>query len=155
MTQHIKLDSIPEELRMASQSRLVVMMYDEIIDALDRAIAAAEAGAIQDRCNAITEAMELVAQLALSIDLEQGGEIAENLAQIYKFILAHLPWVNLRNDPAPARETLTLIRPLRDAWLQLDARIAEGQVPGYDRTPAIASLLARTTADLAYAIAAE
>jgi flagellar protein FliS len=155
MTQHIKLDSIPEELRMASQSKLVVMMYDEIIDALNRAIAAVEAGAIQDRCNAITEAMELVAQLALSIDLERGGEIALNLAHIYKFILAHLPWVNLRNDPKAAHETLRLIRPLRDAWLQLDARIAEGKVPGYDRTPAIASLLARTSADLAYAIAAE
>ncbi|HEX7104834.1 MAG TPA: flagellar export chaperone FliS [Acidothermaceae bacterium] len=155
MTQHVKLDRIPEELRMASQSRLVVMIYDEIADALSRAIAAAETGAIQDRCNAVTEAMELVAQLALAIDVDQGGEIADNLARIYKFILAHLPWINLRNDPAPAREALRLIEPLRDAWLQLDARVAEGKVPGFDGTPAIASLLARTSADLAYAIAAE
>jgi flagellar protein FliS len=155
MSQHINLASIPEELRMASQSRLVVMMYDEIIDALDRAIAAVKSGAIQDRCNAITEAMELVAQLALAIDVDQGGEIADNLARIYKFILVRLPWVNLRNDPTPAYETLRLILPLRNAWIELDARVDAGKVPGYDRTPAIASLLARTSAGLAYAIAAE
>ena len=155
MTQHIKLDSIPEELRTASQSRLVVMIYDEIIDALNRAIAAVDSGAIQDRCNAITEAMELVAQLALSVDIERGGEIAENLAQIYKFILAHLPWVNLRNDAQAARDALQLVTPLRNAWIELDARVTEGKVPGFDHTPALASLLARTDADLAFGVAAE
>ena len=155
MTQHLKLDSIPEELRMASQSRLIVMIYDEIIDALNRTIAATEAGAIQDRCNASNEVLMLIGHLGTALDFERGGELAENLAHIYKFILVHLPWVNLKNDPAPARDVLRLVTPLRNAWVELDARIAAGNVPGHDRTPAIASLLARTSADMRYAIAAE
>jgi flagellar protein FliS len=155
MTQHLALATIPEELRMASQSRLIVMIYDEMIDALNRTIAAAEEGRIQDRFNASTEVMALVTQLANALDLEQGGEIAENLASIYKFIVVHLPWVNLKGDARPARDVLKLVTPLRDAWLELDARVAAGNVPGHDRAPAIASLLARTSAELRYAIAAE
>ena len=155
MTHHLKLELIPEELRMASQSRLIVMIYDEIIDALNRTIAATEAGAIQDRFNASTEAIALITHLAEALDLDQGGELAEDLAQIYKFIVVHLPWVNLKNDPQPARDVLKLVTPLRNAWYELDARIDEGSVPGHDRTPAIAGLLARTSADMRYAIAAE
>jgi flagellar protein FliS len=155
MTQHLALATIPEELRMASQSRLIVMIYDEMIDALNRTIAAAEEGRIQDRFNASTEVMALVAQLAQAIDYEHGGEIAQNLASIYKFIVVHLPWVNLKGDPTPARDVLKLVTPLRDAWLELDARVAAGAVPGHDGTPAIAGLLARTSAELRYAIAAE
>jgi flagellar secretion chaperone FliS len=132
-----------------------VMIYDEIIDALNRTIEATEEGRIQDRCNASTEALMLVEHLGAALDYEQGGEIAENLASIYKFILVHLPWVNLKNDPAPARDVLRLITPLRNAWIELDSRIDAGNVPGHDRTPAIASLLSRTSADLRYAIAAE
>jgi flagellar protein FliS len=126
-----------------------------MIDALNRTIAAAEEGRIQDRFNASTEVMALVTQLANALDLEQGGEIAENLASIYKFIVVHLPWVNLKGDARPARDVLKLVTPLRDAWLELDARVAAGNVPGHDRAPAIASLLARTSAELRYAIAAE
>jgi flagellar protein FliS len=155
MTQHLALATIPEELRMASQSRLIVMIYDEMIDALNRTIAAAEERRIQDRFNASTEVMALVAQLANALDVERGGEIAQNLAAIYKFIVVHLPWVNLKGDATPAREVLQLVTPLRDAWLELDARVAAGAIPGADRTPAIASLLARTSAELRYAIAAE
>ena len=155
MTHHLNLELIPEELRMASQSRLIVMIYDEIIDALNRTIAAAEAGAIQDRFNASTEVIALITHLADALDLEQGGQLAEDLAQIYKFIVVHLPWVNLKNDPQPARDVLKLVTPLRNAWCELDARIDEGNVPGHDRTPAIASLLARTSADMRYAVAAE
>ncbi|MGE5145318.1 MAG: flagellar export chaperone FliS [Candidatus Eiseniibacteriota bacterium] len=155
MTHPLKLEMIPEELRMASQSRLIVMIYDEIIDGLNRTIAAAEAGAIQDRFNASTEVIMLVTHLADALDLEQGGEIAQDLAQIYKFIVVHLPWVNLKGDPQPARDVLKLVTPLRDAWFELDARIDEGSVPGHDQTPAIAGLLARTSADMRYAIAAE
>ena len=155
MTHPLKLEMIPEELRMASQSRLIVMIYDEIIDGLNRTIAAAEAGAIQDRFNASTEVITLVTHLADALDLEKGGQIAEDLAQIYKFIVIHLPWVNLKGDPQAARDVLKLVTPLRDAWFALDARIDEGSIPGHDRTPAIASLLARTRADTRYAIAAE
>jgi flagellar protein FliS len=155
MTGHLELDLIPAELRMASQSRLVVMIYDEIIDALNRTIAAVEAGAIQDRFNASTEAITLITQLADALDLEQGGEIARDLVQIYKFMVVHLPWVNLKNDAQPARDVLKLVTPLRDAWVALDAQIDQGTVPGHDKTPAIASLLARTSADLRYVIAAE
>ena len=73
MTQHLKLDTIPEELRMASQSRLIVMIYDEIIDALNRTIAATEAGAIQERCNASTEVLVLIEHLGTALDFERGG----------------------------------------------------------------------------------
>lgn len=120
-------DILPEELQDVSSVGLVAAFYDEAIAALEDAIEAIAEGDIERRFNSVVVATGLIAELAKALDEETGGEIAQNLGQLYVFILAHLPHVNIDNDPNPARNAIRLLKPLRDAWHELDARLDADQ----------------------------
>jgi flagellar protein FliS len=121
MTLVIASQAYQDELFQADPSRMVVMLYDETLEALRMAADAIERGDIEDRFNSTTVATELLSALFLCLDMEKGGEIAKNLGTLYTFILKNLPRVNLYNDPAPALQAIELLTPLRDAWFELDA----------------------------------
>jgi flagellar protein FliS len=116
-------DILPEELQHASGARLVATFYDEAIAALEDAIEAIAAGDIERRFNSVVVATGLIAELAKALDEEAGGEIAQNLGQLYIFIMTQLPLININNDPNPARNAIRLLTPLRDAWDELDSRL--------------------------------
>jgi flagellar protein FliS len=116
-------DILPEELRDVSAVGLVAAFYDETIAALEDAIEAIAEGDIERRFNSIFVATGLIAELAKALDEEAGGEVAQNLGQLYIFILTLLPRVNIDNDPNPARNAICLLKPLRDAWHELDSRL--------------------------------
>lgn len=130
------LDQLPDELRDVSQAGLVVMYYDEIIDNLRSAGDAAASGDIETRHNCVAAASELIAQLYVSLDLENGGEVAANLARIYDFILTRLPSISLDNDARLATQLADMLLPLRASWVELDEKIAAGEVPGVSHAPA-------------------
>ncbi len=122
MTATIDLATI-EHLLDASPSRLVVMLFDEAEKSLAAAIDAVAAGDIEARCAAANKAIDIVCHLYMTLDFEQGGAIAEQLAALYRFLMRRLALVNVRNDAAPAREAMALLAPLRDAWRAIDERI--------------------------------
>ncbi len=121
MTLVIASEAYQDELFEADPSRMVVMLYDETLEALRTAIDAIERGDIEERFNATTVASELLVALFQCLDMEKGGAIARNLASLYTFILKNLPWINVNNDPEPAKQAIQLLTPLRDAWSKLDA----------------------------------
>jgi len=129
---------LPEDVRDASSCRLVVMLYDDVIAALEAEAEAAAEGAVEDRFNAVTIAGQLLMELRFALDLERGGSIAGNLDRIYAYVISRLPQINVKNDPQPARDAIGLLRPLRDAWAELDARVDAGQVEGFPPAPALA-----------------
>ena len=103
--------------------QLIVMLYDEAIAGLRATIAAIESGDIEARCNASARVTEVISQLYLSLDMEQGGEIAENLGRIYNLIIVEMTQVNFSNDATLAAQMLNLLLPLRNSWFGLDERI--------------------------------
>jgi flagellar protein FliS len=97
----------------------VAMLYERAIGSLQEAVAAIEAGDINKRWSANKRAMDIVTALMASLDGERGGEIAQNLDQLYTYLLRRLPMVDVRNDPAPAKEAIELLKPLCESWQQL------------------------------------
>jgi flagellar protein FliS len=122
MNQTISIVTI-ERLLDASPSRLVVMLYDEALKNLEVAIAAIERDDIEARCHAVNRAIEILCHMYSTLDAQQGGEIANKLAAIYRFVLSRLPRVNAANDAEPAREAIGLLAPMRKSWCELDERI--------------------------------
>ncbi len=116
--------------RMAeeSPSTLLVMAYDQAIESLAAAADAAEAGDIEARFDATTDAAEIVSELRLALDIDNGGQVAVKLDALYAYIVGHLPMVNLNNDAGLARSLGGLLAPLRDSWAQLDEMIRNGAV---------------------------
>lgn len=111
-----------QAIMTAPPAKLVAMCYDRAIGALRDAIRAIEAGDIQSRCDNATRAANIIAHLWGTLDMKQGGEIAENLSNIYGFAMRRLPDVNMRNDASAAEDVISLLLPLSQSWNELADR---------------------------------
>lgn len=119
-------DTFRSEVARARPTRVVVMLYDQAIASLAAAIEAMEQNEIEERCNCVNVVTEIVATLHMSLDMENGGEIAERLGSLYRFILGQLIRVNIHSDAAGATSIIELLTPLREAWEEVDRRMALG-----------------------------
>ena len=100
----------------ASSHGLITLLFEE----LDNSLKAAEFFLEhQDEANmrkSLTKASRVLAGLQGSLDFNKGGEIAINLAELYRFCIKQLLKANSNAD----RETVTsvrgLINPIHQAW---------------------------------------
>jgi flagellar protein FliS len=68
-------------VKTASQGRIIVMLYDEALRQIDEAVGLLDTGTKQlDRVNnSVVKAQDIITELMVSLDMEQGGDIARNL----------------------------------------------------------------------------
>jgi len=111
-----------QQIMIASSARLTAMLHDRAITLLKEAVAAIEEGDIERRWHANNIAIRIISHLAMTLDMEKGGQIADSLDHIYRFILARLGEVEIRNDAQIARDIIDLLEPLRQSWHQLAER---------------------------------
>jgi flagellar secretion chaperone FliS len=69
--------------------------------------------------NAMGKAVRLVSHLNDSLDLEQGGEVAANLRNLYLYMLERLTLANATNDGQIVAEVSDLVRKVKSGWDQL------------------------------------
>ncbi|WP_310461692.1 flagellar export chaperone FliS [Sphaerotilus sp.] len=111
----------------ASPHHLVLMLYDGFLESVGRARAAMAGGVIELKCAQISRAVRILEEgLIAGLDMVSGGEIALNLRNLYGYAVVQLTRGNLRNDPALLVEVERLIRPLRDAWAAIGAKVSHG-----------------------------
>ncbi len=108
-----------QQIMTASPAGLVVLLYDKAMSLLNETAAAIERGDIEARHTSNRKAIDIIAHLWSTLDLEQGGEIAGNLNKIYSFMMERLADVDSKNDPQAARDVIALLDPLRKSWRQL------------------------------------
>lgn len=110
---------LTQQVMTATPAKLVSMLYDKVLISLREVISAIEKGEIEVRWKANTRATEIVAHMWATLDREKGGKVAENLDSLFSYILSRLPDVDMRNDPEPAREAITLLEPIAESWRAL------------------------------------
>ena len=111
----------------ASPHQLVLMLYDGLLESIGRARAAMTGGVVELKCAQISRAVRILEEgLIAGLDLDAEGEIAQNLCNLYCYAAVQLTRSNLRNDPALLHEVEGLIRPLRDAWAAIGAKMSHG-----------------------------
>ena len=103
-------------LAEASSHEVITQMYRTALTRIAEAKGSIERGEISKKGEQIGKALAIVEGLLMSLDNEQGGEIAENLTRLYDYMARHLVRANLENDAAALDEISGLIRELRDGW---------------------------------------
>lgn len=99
---------------------LVLLMYDGALEALARGKRHMESGEIAAKCNALAMATNIIAEgLKTSLDVKAGGEIAQNLSDLYDYMTNRLLLANRNNRPEILVEVTELLRQLSDAWRQI------------------------------------
>jgi flagellar protein FliS len=104
------------ELLTASPGQLVVLLYDKILLTLRRARVACEVGRIEERCDLLVKAGEMVTELRVCLDHANGGDISGQLDALYAFMLRELTDANRRQDVARIDVVLRIAGELRDAF---------------------------------------
>lgn len=107
-------------IRTAGQGKIICMLYEEAIRQVDIAAELIGSGTKQlDKVNAsVTKAQDIITELMVSLDMDAGGQIAENLMNLYLYFHSRLSEGNLKKDERPLREVRGMLASLREAWVQ-------------------------------------
>lgn len=103
-----------------NQKQLIVMAYDGILQFLNRAKESMARKEVEATHIALTKARALVEELASTLNMDAGGEIARNLWNLYLFFMQKITEANLTKDPSHIDGIVPAIAELRDAWASLE-----------------------------------
>jgi flagellar protein FliS len=107
----------------APPGQLILMLFDGILRALDRARLGFSYTDIAERNTAIhnnlQHAVDIVRELNSSLDLEAGGQLAETLRNLYYYFETRLIESNLKKSCQGIDDVQPMIRQLRDAWYSM------------------------------------
>jgi flagellar secretion chaperone FliS len=111
----------------ADPHKLVVLLFDALLQTLGAGRLAMQNGDIPAKCKHINHAVRIFEEgLIAPLNLEQGGEIAANLSALYGYCVTRLTLANVKNDVAGLEEVSRLIEPVASSWKQIN-----GQRPAY------------------------
>jgi flagellar protein FliS len=71
-----------------------------------------------------TKARDIFQELASTLNFDQGAEIAQQLKELYLFLIVRITEANLLKKPDKIDEVLPIIVTLREAWEQVPADLA-------------------------------
>ncbi|GKV76875.1 flagellar protein FliS [Pectobacterium carotovorum subsp. carotovorum] len=104
----------------ASPHQLIVMLFDGARSAMVRARILLQQGDIQGKGIALSKAIDIITNgLKVGLDMEKGGELAENLSALYDYMTQRLMIANLHNDVKVIEEVEILLENIASAWRQI------------------------------------
>jgi len=104
------------EVATQAPGRVVVLLYEGAIRFLKQAIGEIQAGQPAQKGPFIAKAVAIIEELNTALDMEAGGEVAQNLRGLYLFMSRHLVQANAKNDIQMIREVISLLEDLNGGW---------------------------------------
>ena len=108
--------NLTSQALVANKVELIQMLFDGLIESLVTARGHIEHGSIEDKNKSLTRAGRIVIGLQGALDLDKGGELAQNLYELYSYVTRRLIHVNARNDLEVLQEIQNLMNEIRQAW---------------------------------------
>ncbi|MGB4045989.1 MAG: flagellar export chaperone FliS [Halanaerobiales bacterium] len=107
----------------ASPEQLLLMLYDGAIKFARQARKDMEEKNIEAANNKLKRAEDIISELMVSLNMEEGGEIARNLYNLYDYMNRRLIQANIRKDPALVDEVINLLSSLKESWEEAIGRV--------------------------------
>ena len=125
MTAHATASYRSSAILTASSPQLIVMLYDGARRFLFQASVAMADRQIETAHNKLRYAERILRHLRGTLDVEQGGEVAANLAGLYDFYLRQCTQARFAQDPKILDEVNAMLGRLRESWATIAAREPE------------------------------
>ena len=107
------------QVNTTTQGDLLVMLYDAAIKFLNQAKVEIGNKNYAQKGILISKTIDIVGELANSLNKEKGGELAQNLNSIYFFLSTRLAKANLRMSTEMVDEVIHILSTLRGAYAQI------------------------------------
>lgn len=113
----------------ATAVRLVVLLYEQIIQDLTQAANAIEEDNTELRTNRINHALDVICLLQGTLNMEVGGQVARNLVSFYETLRANLWEAQLQVSKQTLLQQITDLLTVREAWAEVDRVESAGKIP--------------------------
>ncbi len=113
-----------------SQIDLILQVYDGAIGSLKSAREAYEGSRFTDGREQMEKAKRFVTHLYTTLNMEEGGEVAENLGKLYAYIISQSYVVQAIKDLQMIDDMITVLDNLRDGWRGLKDQQTETAAGG-------------------------
>ena len=100
----------------ADPHRLIQLLLQGAVDRIAVARGHIQRGELAPKGESIGKALNIIGGLRGSLNLEQGGDIAQNLQALYSYAEQRLLEANVNNDPARLDEVARLLGEIKGAW---------------------------------------
>ena len=111
-------------VQSASPHQLIVLLFEGARQAVVIARASMDSGDTAQKGSSITKAIDIILNgLRSSLDLEAGGDLAQNLYALYDYMARRLLHANIHNDRAARDEVLSLLSEIHGAWVAIGQQV--------------------------------
>ncbi|EOX4457707.1 flagellar export chaperone FliS [Vibrio diabolicus] len=112
--QQVDLDA---QAAAANPHQLVIMLIDGLLDEVERIRGHLAANRLAEKGSGINKCMNILIGLTSALDDENGGEIAENLRQLYDFCQVELYYASVQNDANRLVNVERVMGNIREGWM--------------------------------------
>jgi flagellar protein FliS len=117
------------QIATASKEQLLLITYDIGIRSCRLAEAAVAQQNIEETNRHIQKAQDVIRELMFALNIDVGGEVAENLMRLYDFLYYELVDANIHKNSDKIRSVRSMLEELRATWEQAIEKLAREQNP--------------------------
>ena len=117
------------DINTATPLKIILKLYDGSISFLKKSIEYSEKGDIKNKNIYANNAREIIMALNNSLNVEAGGEIAQNLRSLYLYMNRQVMQSNWQDNTQGLKEVIQLLSNLREAWEDIYSKIGTSEKP--------------------------
>jgi flagellar biosynthetic protein FliS len=122
-------------VRNAGAIELVIILYDILARDLHSAIEAMEAGDIEIRSAKLKHGFLALQQLEGTLNMDEGGKLGTNMSHFYSMLRSQMMKAQIQQDREVLRELVQSLFSVREAWVEVNNRLAAPGEVAVEQTP--------------------
>lgn len=111
----------------ASPHKLILMLYYGALKYTGQAETALAEGNPLLAHQHILKVQDIIYELIACLNEREGGEVAQNLKNLYLYVIDQLVQANIQKSPQPLAEAKAVIQSIKDAWETIGKDVTAGQ----------------------------
>ena len=113
----------------ADPHALVLMLMDGALERVTIARGCLDRGEIARKAQLLSSCTTIITELRGSLNLARGGALAQNLSELYDYMMRQLLRANADNNGEFLKEVASLLSEIRNAWLAIGPTVRQAQGP--------------------------
>lgn len=107
----------------ADPHRMILMLLDAAAERMAKARGCMERGEIVRKASLLHSCVNIIAELRGSLNLAEGSTLAQNLSDLYDYMVRRLLLANANNDVKCITEVSSLLEEIRSAWIAIGPEV--------------------------------